>query len=138
MPRALRLESIRLIAFVGGLGDAVEEQITKRIRREIKARKAAERRHLDVERPQRTQIAHDAVVRDLSLDFVQIRAGKKKLAVRGQDAVGTQTGNPVETRRPKVALVRELEYAVGRSEDGCNRALFVDDVLCKSKAVPLL
>src|ERR1041384_5570244 len=97
MPRTFSLQSVSLVTFVSGLSDTVVEQIAKRIRREKMARKAAERRHLNVERPQRTQITHDAVVRDLSLDFVQICAGKKKLAVRGQDAVGTEAGNPVRS-----------------------------------------
>ena len=49
VPGALGLNAIGDVAFVGGLRDAVVEQITERIRCEEEARVAAEHRNLKVE-----------------------------------------------------------------------------------------
>ena len=75
MPGAFRLHAIGDVALVGGLRDAVVENVADiGARREEQAGIAPEHRNLDVQIPVRAQIAEDAVMGDLALALVQVLA----------------------------------------------------------------
>ena len=94
MPGAFRLQAISDIALVGGLGQAVIENVADIVaRREKQAGIAPERRDLIIQRSRRMQIAENAVMSDFALALVQIFRRESRRAIGVQQEIAAAAGS---------------------------------------------
>jgi len=116
-PAAIALHAARPALPVGGLGNAVEQQVTDRVtRREVDVAIPGESGDLEIEIADVLLPGEDPEMVDLALVFVERRRGKIADAADGKPKAGGLAGD-----------LRDLKLTARNAEDGGQSRRRVDD-----------